>query len=490
MTKASAYAILLLCVLQKIPASLSVIGSSCIVSSVFRSNENKANIQQRIVGGMSIMDTLGALTWLTTNFWLPMSYEFYPATIGNDLSCNIHGFLIQVFDTSSVVYNGGLSIYYLLVIKYGWSDAKLRKLEKWFHLVPLAFGIITAIIPAAFKLYNPANWNCWIATDYKDPADSRQGLVQGFQLAFFYIPLAVTILLSSTIMFIIYLYVRENEMKTARMSAVSSRLTRTKQVARQGMLFVAALVVSWFFAAIMRVIQMSGGTPPTALIVVGGVFAPSQGFLNSITYFRIRASRQMRDNPDTPKWKIVRGIIQAQLFPWCGTLGSSHDDGNDCEANISIATPTRISNASRADHDEVPATISGEQCSSPIVKRPDLPCDWQSLRARGVQTMASKALRADPISRRRSMMSGVSSSTDASLRKPDLSISVSLNNIDALRLEVSIGNKSVIPKRDQKTSKISAKSTELKPMKPHNNVPQEMDYTATDDAETLPLSSK
>ena len=387
-----------------------------------------------------------------------------------------------MFDTSSVVYNGGLSIYYLLVIKYGWSDAKLRKLEKWFHyLVPLAFGIITAIIPAAFKLYNPANWNCWIATDYKDPADSRQGLVQGFQLAFFYIPLAVTILLSSTIMFIIYLYVRENEMKTARMSVVSSRLTRTKQVARQGMLFVAALVVSWFFAAIMRVIQMSGETPPTALIVVGGVFAPSQGFFNSITYFRIRASRQMRDNPGTPKWKIVRGIIQAQLFPCCGTLGSSHDDGNDCEANISIATRTRISNA---------ATISGEQCSSPIVKRPDLPCDWQSLRARGVQTMASKALRADPISRRRSMMSGVSSSTEVSLRKPDLSTSVSLNNFDAFRLEVSIGNKSVIPKRNQKTSKISAKSTELKPVKPHNNVPQEMDSTTTDDADTLPLSSK
>ena len=404
MTKASAYAILLLCVLQKIPASLSVIGSSCIVSSVFRSNENKANIQQRIVGGMSIMDTLGALTWLTTNFWLPMSYEFYPATIGNDLSCNIHGFLIQVFDTSSVLYNGGLSLYYLLVIRYGWSDTKLRKIEKWFHFVPLAFAIITAIVPAAFKLYSPANWNCWIATDYKDPDDNRQGLVQAFQLAFFYVPLLVTILLSSTSMIIIYLYVRENEMKTARMSVVSSRLTRTKQVARQGMLFVAALGIAWFFPGMNRVIQMSGGTPPPTLIVLAGVFAPSQGFLNSITYFRIRASRQMRDNPDTPKWKIVRSIIRAQLFPCCGKLGSSLDDGNDCETNISNATrdisTSRISNASRTDHEEVRGNINEEQCSPPTIKIPDLPRDWQSLRAMGVKTISSTGLRADPISRR------------------------------------------------------------------------------------------
>jgi hypothetical protein len=145
---------------------------------------------------MSIIDTLAALTWLTTNLWLPMSYDLYPASVRNDTSCSMHGFLIQVFDTTSIVYNLILSIYYLLVIRYRCPDRKLKKTEKWFHIIPLSFGIVTAIIPAAFKLYNPAGWNCWISTDYKDPDDPRKDLVQAFQLAFFYVPLWVTIIVS------------------------------------------------------------------------------------------------------------------------------------------------------------------------------------------------------------------------------------------------------------------------------------------------------
>jgi hypothetical protein len=151
--------------------------------------------------------------------------------------------LIQVFDTTSIVYNLVLSIYYLLVIRYRCPDRKLKKTEKWFHIIPLSFGIVTAIIPAAFKLYNPAGWKCWMSTDYKDPDDPRKDLVQAFQVAFYYVPLWVTIIVSGGCMFMIYLYVRETELRTAGSSVVSSRSARTKQVAYQGMSFVAALIM-------------------------------------------------------------------------------------------------------------------------------------------------------------------------------------------------------------------------------------------------------
>jgi hypothetical protein len=299
----------------------------------------------------------------------------------------MHGFLMQFLNITSIVYNGFLSVYYLLVIKYRFPDRKFKKAEKWFHIIPWSFGIVTAIIPAALKLYNPARWNCWISTDYKNPDDPRKELVLALQLAIFYVPLWITITLSGVCMFMIYQYVRKTELRTSVSSVVSSRLARTKQVAFQGVYFVVALMVTFCIPSIVRVISMTGGTAPRALIVLGGITAPSQGFLNAFAYFRIRATRQMRENPNTSKWRIVVGIIRAQLFPWWKPAGFLEDDGNDCEAKID-------------DNDDGhPDTETGAS-KSPAGRRATLRpsvilfagSDWQSLRANGVNTIDSTRL--------------------------------------------------------------------------------------------------
>jgi len=374
-----------------------------------------------------------------------MSYEFYPATVGNDISCSIHGFLMQFLDTASVVYNGCLSIYYLLVIKYRWSDRKLKKLEKWFHIIPWSFGIVTAIIPAALKLYNLAGWNCWVSTDYKDPDDPRKDLILAIQLAIFYVPLWVTIILSGGCMFMIYQYVRETELRTAGSSVVSSRLARTKQVAFQGVYFVAALVVTWCIPSIVRVISMTGGTAPRALIVLGGITAPSQGFLNAFAYFRIRATRQMRENLNTPKWRIVAGIIRAQLFPLWKPAGSLEDNGNDCEAKIDDNDSSRPDVEIGAS--KPPAGRRATPCrSAPL----SVGSDWKSLRSQGVNTIDSKRVL---ISARSSDLESSSPPRMHTISKRDSVISeLSANSTDfqhkSSKLELETLNKGGVHEED------------------------------------------
>ena len=194
-------------------------------------------------------------------------------------------------------------------------------------------------------------------------------------------------------MFMIYLHVRETELRTAGSSVVSSRLARTKQVAFQGMYFVAALILTWCIPSIVRVMNMTGGTPPRALILLGGITAPSQGFLNALAYFRIRATRQMRENPNTPKWRIVAGIVRAQLFPWWKPAGSLEDNGNDCEAKIDHSHPDVETGASESTAGRR-GSVQFQLAKRTTPRRSSAPLypgsDWKSLRASGVNTISLK----------------------------------------------------------------------------------------------------
>ena len=75
------------------------------------------------------------------------------------------------FSTAGFLYMCALQLYYLLVIKYGWDEEQIRGVEKWFYLIPVLFGLATATAALVLQLYNPANWDCWIA-----PLDSTGGM--------------------------------------------------------------------------------------------------------------------------------------------------------------------------------------------------------------------------------------------------------------------------------------------------------------------------
>lgn len=320
---------------QKIASLLSVMGSAMIISSVLRSKKNRQNMQQRLVCAMSFIDLLVSIVWVFTNFFMPKDNTKYPWAFGNEASCKAQGFIVQ-FSISSVLYNACLSVYYLLVVKYGWKGRKLHKIEKWMHLCPLVFGLATAITALSLDIYNPATWDCWIAPS---PEGDDLKLARALQWSFFFVILWASIIFASINMLAVYLDVRKKETKgisyrltwqTAELSTgtqsdsrnlglqMKTRLKKTKRVATQGKLYISAFLITWIFPTIARATEtINKGEVPNWLLAIAGTMITSQGFFNSIVYFRLRFQKCSGENPNRAKAWVVKEIIRKNLFFWC-----------------------------------------------------------------------------------------------------------------------------------------------------------------------------
>jgi len=321
----------ILTIVPKFTSFLSILGSTMIISQVLQSRTNRGHTQQRLVCVMSIIDLTVSTAWFLTPLFVTEEMDQFLWGIGNMFSCSLQGFIVQ-FSISGVLYNASLSLYYLLVIKYGFQRQEMVIIEKYMHAFALLFGITTATTALALNLYEDANWDCWISPTK-----------QTFQWAFFFAPLWIAIIFVITCMFKIYLHVRTAERNSIRWSQVSGRvvrLTKTRAVAQQGALYVGAFFVTWLFPTIARVVKLSGKEPPDWLVALSGSFIPIQGFFNAMVYFRLRFRNCRRANPEKSRVWVVRKIIKRALCG-CGVCccSSTHEltvpDDLDIEPNSS-----------------------------------------------------------------------------------------------------------------------------------------------------------
>jgi hypothetical protein len=73
--------------------------------------------------------------------------------------------------------NSCLAVYYLLVVKFGVSEERLRyNIEPAMHLLALSFGLLTAIPGVFLDLYNNSDFWCWIAPY---PAGCEESTTEG-----------------------------------------------------------------------------------------------------------------------------------------------------------------------------------------------------------------------------------------------------------------------------------------------------------------------
>ena len=305
-----------LSIAPKVTSLASILGSSMIISSVIRSKKNRHMLQQRIVLSMSIIDVIVSTTWFFSPLFVPDWSEDMHWTMGNQASCSTQGFIVQ-FSISSVVYNSALSLYYLLVIQFGWTEDRIRRLEPFIHIIAISWGLITATVALFLKLYNPANWDCWIAPFPPDCTQSFRWESQSngnmnkvcdrgnnasiYQWAFFFAPLWTVILFVTGIMISVYRDVRSKELEMIRSrenkinlmlmkerqnsygsspasvgamndDASSTDRSRsynadatvdsdncmryTREVFQQSVLYVGAFYCTWFFPTLTRIVQL------------------------------------------------------------------------------------------------------------------------------------------------------------------------------------------------------------------------------------------
>ena len=147
---------------------------------------------------ISLIDFQTSAVWIFTPLFMTNESN-YPLAMGSPASCDAQGFIVQ-FSSAGFLYMCALQLMYLLMIRYGWKERDILKLEKWFHIIPLAFGIMTATAALVMQQYNAADWDCWIAPYPPDCTSSHDSeflfsvplVIVGYNIIVFHFMIVLT----------------------------------------------------------------------------------------------------------------------------------------------------------------------------------------------------------------------------------------------------------------------------------------------------------
>lgn len=216
----------LLAVLPKISGVFSIFGSMWIIIEV-ATNKNKRGVPyHRLLLMMSAYDVLESCASFFSTWAIPKGSPDIIWASGNDATCTAQGFLLQL--TLAVpLYNAMLSIYYMLVINYQYTDAKLKSfVEPAMHIFCFAWPFGTGVYSAVTKQINNADLWCWLAPlpagclDSWDFGTVEQGnpnpCIRGdniwaYRFGFYFIPLWISIFTATFCTYTVWKYVHRQD---------------------------------------------------------------------------------------------------------------------------------------------------------------------------------------------------------------------------------------------------------------------------------------
>lgn len=209
-----------LAILPKISSFISMCGASWIIVEVAGSHAKRHSVYNRLLFCMSIFDFLVCMSYFASTWPIPRDSPGVLWALGTTQSCTAQGFFIQL-GIVAPLYNCCLSIYYMLVVKYGVpEDYMARNVEPWMHLGCLSIGLATAVASLPLTLFNNADLWCWIAplpfncndsVTYGETTCIRGDNAWIYRWAFFYAPLWASLLLVTIVNVVVYLTVRKGE---------------------------------------------------------------------------------------------------------------------------------------------------------------------------------------------------------------------------------------------------------------------------------------
>jgi hypothetical protein len=203
-----------LAIMPKISAILALLADGWIITEVLTDQSSTSkqppkrhHPYHRLLCAMSLYGSLESLSNFASTWPMPRGTPGVYGAMGTQTTCTLQGYL-ESFSMCAPMYNACLSFYYLLVIKYGWSEEALRRtVEPCMHFGIFAFTFGSATYTLTTDLYNPANLWCWIASVPSNCWDSwRYGdqatCIRGdnawiFRWAFYYAPLWGCIFIAS-----------------------------------------------------------------------------------------------------------------------------------------------------------------------------------------------------------------------------------------------------------------------------------------------------
>ncbi|CAJ1950092.1 unnamed protein product [Cylindrotheca closterium] len=351
-------------ILLVLSASLSLVGSSCIVYHV--RHNSKSTPYRRIMLGMSACDIVSTIGYaLQPYVGLKGESNSFVWSFGNAASCSFIGALAQ-FGFSAHLYSAALSYYFLSTIRYGTREAVFaKKYERWIHVAIILWSVATAIVGIALDIFhlNDLGPGCWVSgtpdcTGVRCWAELIAWVMGGIPtlLSFF------SILINNLKL---YCFVRqtvregqrralekESQMisyrlnnhqqvqdnvpmdtsnhnkETRSMKRQSSVLTssekqwkRVREVGRQSFLYVGAYLLSFLWTIIKQALDgqdfersPGSGTFLLPLSILQAIFLPAQGLLNALIFFRPKYKQARKLYGEQPRlWLARRAVLGGNL---------------------------------------------------------------------------------------------------------------------------------------------------------------------------------
>ena len=202
--------------LPRISGFLSLLGSIYIIQAVLRRfRKNDSTTYHLILLGMSVFDISSSIAWMFSTTPLP-AYDTATETesgvygaMGNDTTCKVQGFFLELGFIGSTGFNASLTTFYLLSIVYRFREASMKPLRRYLLAIPsiLAFALAAAAIP----YYRPFFVACLVSNP-----NSEMNSKWVYLIVFSIIPVGTAIIISILNMGAICRYVWVNSRKADR----------------------------------------------------------------------------------------------------------------------------------------------------------------------------------------------------------------------------------------------------------------------------------
>lgn len=383
-------------------AALSSIGSVLILRNILRGTKKLTDLYRRLMFSISLLDLIMSVHFAIFS----VTSQNFDVSRSTGAVCSYEGFIITISGLTSVLYNGFLSLYFLLRIRYGQRNA-LGKAEPMVHAFSLLYCVVVGILGATLGVYVPGNEyerSCWLNPDVSSD-DTGMSSWQ-FQLVNWMtlIPGAIIFFVLLVNNILIYLKVRtiynandkykiragerpsfqtnpSTKMMTANSSATlannkaSSRRLHTttrgggggqgeqqhkhvKQVAQQSFLYVGGYFAIYIWTFAFRAGHVTDPEAwfgsevrpvPAALVLRGFVafFIPLAGLFNALVYFRPQYIRWRDLNKETGRsrlWCIGMAALSLEK-PSKRAVVISTGDNQPAVAESRVAVPVEEHNA-------------------------------------------------------------------------------------------------------------------------------------------------
>ncbi len=146
-------------IIPTISGSLSIVSSSLIIYIILRSQSKFKSPYHIIMFCLSVSDIIAstAMAFATVPMPKDVIYPFEGAIFGNTRTCELQGFAYMLGVSLVLCSNISLNIFYLCTIRYGMSEARVKKI-----LLPLLFVCSLAgslplpILVQLNQMFNPS----------------------------------------------------------------------------------------------------------------------------------------------------------------------------------------------------------------------------------------------------------------------------------------------------------------------------------------------